>query len=112
LHRYVVESFGAEAIGRRYLELFGELHRNGQACAASACSKITHSSRLIQDFDRVLNDFGSLRRGQLSEERQARRREMSSIRGCLNLILRAVALFFTDNKAFRRQVQRLVEDGR
>ena len=112
LHRYVEDSFGARAIGERYLTLFEALHRGVRFRASQDQVWASQASRPGQCFDRLLIDYRKMRCKELSEERESRKRETGIFRRYLRPIWRGIGIFFTDNKAFRRRVRGLLEDWR
>ena len=114
LHNYIVETFSAEEIGGRYLRLFEDLR-------AGARTRATTQARVVEDvpqdavasrFDRLMRQYREKRLIEIAADEEAWARERRSLRGRIALLSRAARLFFSDNRAFRRQVRNLLSERR
>jgi glycosyltransferase involved in cell wall biosynthesis len=110
LHSYVVETFGAREIGRRYLRLFEDLHDAARAKASGHIHVDASAGETARRFDTLLHRYRARRSAEIDEEQAALRQERRSLRGRLALASRAARLFFADNRAFRRQMRSLLSD--
>jgi len=112
LHRYVAETFSAEEIGGRYSRLFEDLRAGAPASAAARVQAVAGVSpgETADRLERLLRQYREKRSGEIGEEQAAFRQERRSLPRRLALASRAARLFFTDNRAFRRQMRSLLTE--
>ena len=112
LHRYAAKTFNGEIIGRHYVRFFEELCAVAKTKVERRVHAGAYREKVGERFDILLHQYRERRSKERSAEREVLRLERRSLRGRVSVIARAARLFLSDNRAFWRQVWRLLSEGR
>lgn len=102
LHEHIAVTFGAAAIGSRYLQFFEELCRQRSRAAVGDRAKAKRAPET--QLDQLLYAYRERRLLEIETEQSARKAESRSVRGRLKSLVRVGRMLLFDHRAFWRNV--------